>query len=95
MSSVEERVWVFNGSQASFPAGVFSDITSAEAAISNHELSGTLTEFPVGWLSYDWAKERGLYKPPISGRSANSHLISRYVSEYQSHFHYENGVRIS
>jgi hypothetical protein len=48
-------VYVFNGSKASFPSGVFADRDSAIAWISENKLSGTLTEYPVGIGVYDWA----------------------------------------
>src|SRR5687768_5778588 len=55
-----DGVWVFNGTATGFrfPAGVFTDITVAEAWIAHHHLSGTLTWYPLDIGAYDWAVAR-------------------------------------
>lgn len=89
--SSEEWVWVFNGARASFPAGVFHSREEGEEAVRRNRLTGTITAYPVGWISFEWAKEHGFYSEPISGRLPTSETIQKYVSERQDHFHYENG----
>ncbi|WP_165251068.1 DUF7710 domain-containing protein [Paludisphaera soli] len=58
-----ETVWVFMGEGASHPAGVFADEGSARLWIRNHGLTGILTEYPLGRGVYDYAIERGWFRP--------------------------------
>ena len=85
-------VWVFNAVGAMFPCGVFTSVAQAEQAIAAWKLSGTLTQYHVGELSYQWDVDRGLYRVPLSGRQVDTDLVSRYVSSYWEHYHYEDGV---
>jgi hypothetical protein len=43
MHGEAERVWVFNGAHASFPAGVFGTQERAEEWIRKNARTGTLT----------------------------------------------------
>jgi hypothetical protein len=83
-------VYVFNGSKASFPSGVFVDRDSAIAWISENKLSGTLTEYPVGIGVYDWAIQGGYFTPQRADKET-PHFIERFTSGRQWHRHFENG----
>ena len=40
-------VWVFNAARSNFPGAVFTSKQRAEAWISKHGLTGTLTRYPL------------------------------------------------
>lgn len=81
------EVWVFNGG-GTFPSGVFSTRALAERWIAKHGLTGTLTAYPVDQGVYEWAVERGSFRPkePPTPRK-----VARFSSAYQEHYHYEDG----
>lgn len=56
-------VWVFNGEDCKLPAGIFTTKAAAEDWIHTHQLSGTLSEFPLDEGTYDHAVTRGLFTP--------------------------------
>ena len=83
-------VWVFNGSNAQFPSGVFTQRDVAEKWIRNHSLSGTLTAYPIEVGAFDWAVSAGHFTPDFDiQRSAE--FIQRFSSARQEHYHYEQG----
>jgi hypothetical protein len=86
-----EVVWVFNGTGAHFPSGVFSDLTLAEAWIAKHRVSGTLTLYYVDEGAYDWAIRNGFFVPRKPEHTYPS-FIGRFTGG-QQHHHYENGER--
>lgn len=83
-------VWVFNAENASFPGGVFSSAENAEHWIAEHELSGTLTAYPLDVPVYRWAVESGFY--PAS-KPVTTRFIGSFSSAHQPHHHFENGAR--
>lgn len=83
-------VWVFCGSRATFPSGVFPSKESADSWIRKNLLTGTLTEYPVGVGVYDWAVQGGLFNPKKPEHSLPQ-FIQSFSSASQKHFHYENG----
>lgn len=91
---VKHWVWVFMASKAQFCGGVFESEEQARSAIVKHRLSGVLTVYPLGMLSFDWAVQNGYFKPPRSGRPVDAELIGSYVSARHEHFHFENGAEI-
>jgi hypothetical protein len=56
-------VWVFNGAPSSFPSAVFRTKELADAWISKHKVTGTLTRYPFDQGVYEWALERGYFTP--------------------------------
>lgn len=84
-------VFVFNGSRADFPAGVFSDRELAIAWIKRHGLSGTLTEYPVDVGIYDWATENGHFKPKRAEQETPL-FMQGFTSAAQWHVHFVNGT---
>jgi hypothetical protein len=83
-------VWVFNGNNNHFPSGVFTDQKLAEEWIEKNKLTGTLTAYPLNQGIYDWAIERGYFKPKRGDQTTPS-FIGNFSSAYQNHHHYEDG----
>ena len=85
-----ESIWVFNGVQSQFPSGVFSSKGTAEAWISRHSLTGTLTEYPVDIGMYDYSTSRGQFAP-----SKPDHKTPLFIGKFSGggidHVHYEDG----
>jgi hypothetical protein len=93
MAKVEEpAVWVFCGNNATFPSAVFSQRKDAEEWISRHELSGTLTAYPIDKPAYDWAIETGSFEPK-KPKHKTSEFIQKFSSASQEHYHYTKGER--
>jgi hypothetical protein len=86
------NVWVFCGTKASFPSGVFHTKEQAEAWIAENRLSGTLTQYPVGIGAYHWAVQEGFFKPKKPEHSLPG-FIGSFSSASQEHYHYEDGAR--
>jgi hypothetical protein len=89
----ELSVWVFNGTNRDFgfPAGVFLELEIAEEWIRKHSLSGTLTRYPVNTGVYEWAIEKGYFRPKRENQTTPD-FIARFSSGAQEHYHYENGL---
>ncbi|MEO9968574.1 MAG: hypothetical protein ABJG15_01885 [Hyphomonadaceae bacterium] len=81
------EVWVFNGRHGYFPSGVFADRNTAEQWISEYDLSGTLTKYPVGIPVYDWALSNAYFEP-----SKAEHTTARFIGKFScaqlEHYHY-------
>lgn len=91
------EVWIFTGERskpgtnATFPAGAFSNLQLAEAWIAKHRLSGVLTMYRLDVGAYDWAVENGTFKPKKPHHFAPE-FIGRFAGG-ETHFHYEAGKR--
>jgi hypothetical protein len=73
-----------------FPSGVFIQRSVAEAWIGQYKLTGTLTAYPLDIGVYQWAVERGYFKPKKAGDTTAA-FIENFSSASQEHYHYENG----
>jgi hypothetical protein len=82
-----DGIWVFNGIRSQFPSGVFTSRELAEAWIEKHGLTGTLTLYPLDTGVYEWAIEKGTFKPK-EDRHKTAAFIGRFSSAYQEHYHY-------
>jgi hypothetical protein len=91
MSDAMNEVWVFDGARSQFPSGVFRQRATAEEWISRQKLTGTLTLYPLDVGVYEWAVERGYFKPRREDQRAPE-FIERFSSASQEHYHYENGA---
>lgn len=91
---MQESIWVFMAPQAAFPAGVFFILDEAEAWIARHQLSGVLTEYPVGMGVFDWALETGSFRPKPE-KKIDAKFIGQFTSASMVHFHYEDGCRVT
>ena len=89
MDSLSE-VWVFNGNRGNFPSGVFTRRKIAEEWISQHQLTGTLTKYPLDQGVYDWATTRGFFVPKRPDQQS-AEFIGRFSDASQEHYHYEDG----
>jgi hypothetical protein len=56
--------------------------------IANRSLSGLLTEYPLNEGVYDWAIQRGYYRPK---GEPDPIFIGRFTSGSQKHYHFEHG----
>ena len=87
-------VWVFSGGRAHFPGGVFTDRDIAESWIGRNRLTGTLTRYPIDIGAYEWAIEKGLFRPRKPHQS-EPEFIGGFSDTGMEHYHYENGQRQS
>ena len=87
-SSMSKGVWVFNGAQAKFPAGIFTSRENAEAWISAYNLEGTLTLYPLDQAAYDHAIENGWFTPK-SPHHRTPEFVQKFTAASQEHYHYE------
>jgi len=83
-------VWIFNGSAKGYPGAVFSCKERADAWILSHQLTGTLTLYPVDVGVYDWALANSYFSPEKDGHSS-AEFIGRFTTASQEHYHYEDG----
>jgi hypothetical protein len=89
-----EFVWVFNGAKASFPSGIFSDLDRAERWIDEHQLTGTLTDYPLDTGFFEWAIAKGSFRPG-KPHEASAEFVGRFTSASMEHHHYEDGRRLT
>ena len=85
-------VWVFNGSKAAFPSGVFRELSPAEKWIEDNRLTGTLTRYPVDAGAYDWAVLHKLFKP-TKDKQRTPEFSGRFSLASFKHHHYTDGKR--
>jgi len=85
-----EEVWIFSGSENSFPSAVFTGRPPAEQWIRKHSLSGTLTRYPVNVSVYDWVIEQGYFQPKKEYQSS-PRFVQSFSSAYLEHYHYNSG----
>ncbi|MBN8822316.1 MULTISPECIES: hypothetical protein [unclassified Spirosoma] len=83
-------VWVFHGEGGRCSSGVFTDKSKAESWISQHQLSGVLTLYPLDIGIYDWSLENGYFEIKKEEQSKPS-FIQQFTSGSQEHYHFENG----
>jgi hypothetical protein len=86
----EAGVWVFSGPEAGFPSAVFSTRENADAWIEHHRLSGTLTQYPLDGGVYEWAIDRGLFRPKRPAQSSPA-FVGTFTCAGMEHHHYEDG----
>jgi len=86
-------VWIFHGENAQFTSSVFSQKETAEKWITDNQLTGLLTNYPIDISVYDWAIENDLFKAK-EARHKSSSFIQKFTSASQIHFHYENGKKL-
>jgi len=87
-------VWIFCGSKASFPSGVFGQKEAAASWIAKHKLSGVLTEYPVGTGAFDWAVANQFFTPKKPEHN-EAKFIQSFTSARQAHEHYEAGELVA
>lgn len=87
-------VWIFNGSKAAFPSGVFARKEQAASWIAEHKLSGVLTEYPVDTGTLDWAITNQFFTPR-KPEHYEAKFIQSFTSARQAHEHYEAGELVA
>lgn len=87
---MNKNVYIFQGECATFSSAVFSNIVQAKEWIEKNNLSGILTEYILDYPVYDWAVEKGYFKPK-SEKDYSPRFIGGFSSAYQKHWHYVDG----
>ncbi|MBF7994834.1 hypothetical protein [Rahnella laticis] len=85
-----KEIWVFNGSMARFPSGLFVSLDNAKEWIKDNKLSGVLTKYPINTGVYDWSIENGFFTPQDEKHKLPS-FIASFTCASLDHFHFENG----
>ena len=92
MANKTEIIWVFHGASSRFTSGVFSSLDIADEWIRKHNLTGTLTKYPLNIGVYDWCLENELFEIKTENE-ASPDFIQNFTSASQEHLHYEGGER--
>lgn len=91
MNSTElSSVWVFHGANGKFCSGVFTTRELAENWVSEYELTGVLTEYPLDISAYDWAIKMNFFTPK-NELQIQPEFIQKFTTASQEHYHYEAG----
>jgi hypothetical protein len=90
---MNDSVWVFIGENSKMPVGCFNSLDEAIKTISNQELSGLLTQYPINELAYDWAIRNQFFQPK-KPEQKTANFIGKFTSASQVHFHFENGIKV-
>lgn len=85
-------IWIFNGSKSQFSSGAFTELQKAELWIKKHGLSGVLTAYPLDTGAYDWAIEKGFFKPKRENQ-CDAEFIQCFSTAALTHYHYEKGEK--
>jgi hypothetical protein len=93
MGSSERTVWIFlsDSDSGRWPSGVFSSREAAIRWISEHRLTGMITEYPVDVGVYDWAVASGSFRPDKTKHSS-SEFIGGFTTAAQVHEHFSDGI---
>lgn len=83
-------VWIFHGADAEFAAGVFADKAEALAWIKRHQLTGVLTEYPVGDGCYDIALRDRHFIPTKPHHGSPAH-VAGFSPSTTTHIHVQDG----
>jgi len=84
-------IWVFCGEGAHFPCACFTTLSSAIAWISETQVSGCLTQYPLDISHYDWAINNGYFLPKFPSHHSPK-FIQRFTCAVAKHYHFENGI---
>jgi hypothetical protein len=83
------HVWVFHGEDARLASGVFEDQVTALQWVARHQLTGTLTQYPLGAGCYDAALAQGRFRPTKPRHGTPPHIAG--FSPAGPHLHVRNG----
>lgn len=90
LANTNKEIWVFNGTMARFPSGLFSSLAEAKAWIKKNKLSGILTKYPLDLGVYDWAIQNDLFTPKKDHQKLPS-FIASFTSASMEHYHFLAG----
>ena len=85
-----KEIWVFNGTDARFPFGIFEKRADAEEWIAKNGLTGVLTKYPVGVSVYEWATANGHFRAR-NKKEESAAFIQTFSSAAQAHIHFDGG----
>lgn len=88
--SARESVWVFHGDSSLHASAIFRTEQDARSWIAQHELSGLLTEYPVGDGCYDIAVRERHFSPNKPHHGSPAH-VAAFSPGWTRHVHFENG----
>jgi hypothetical protein len=83
------RVWIFHGEGARFASGVFESHEAALQWVSQHRLTGIVTEYQVGSGCYDFAITQDRFRPTKPHHGTPAHVGG--FSPAGPHVHVRNG----
>lgn len=89
-------IWIFMGEGARFPSSAFVELKDADAWISEHQLTGMLSAFPINQGLFEWAIENDALnmKPEtLETKKNDPDFIATCTTASLEHYHYEGGVR--
>lgn len=87
-----QYLFVFMGERGFVPAGIFSSFETGKLWIEKEKLTGSLNKLPIDIGLYDWAIEKGYFKPMKSHESTPK-FIERFSCASVEHWHFEDGVQ--
>lgn len=85
-------IWVFTVAKRHFPGGIFTGREIADAWIAKNRLTGTLTRYPVDVGAYEWAINKGMFRP-LKPHESEPEFIGGFSDAGMEHYHYEDGER--
>jgi hypothetical protein len=68
------KVWVFHGEDAQFASGVFGDRDAVLHWVARHQLTGIVTQYPLGTGCYDVAVAQGRFYPTKLHHGTPEHI---------------------
>jgi len=71
---------------------VFTTREIADGWIAKNRLTGTLTRYPVDVGAYEWAIDKGMFRPRKPHES-EPEFIGDFSDAAMEHYHYEDGER--
>jgi len=80
------------GHGANQPSAIFTARAAAEKWISDSQVSGALTAYPLDQPVYEWAVSNEFFTPKEAYQRESS-FIGRFSSAYLEHYHYSDGKR--
>jgi hypothetical protein len=83
------QVWVFHGEDARFASGVFENREAALHWVARHQLTGIVTQYPLGTGCYDLALAQGRLHPTKPHHGTPAHIAG--FSPAGPHVHVRNG----
>lgn len=79
------HVWVFRGEEARLASGVFTDRDTALQWVGRHQLTGVITQYPLGVGCYDLALAEGSFYPSKSHRAAGFSPSGHHIHVLDGH----------
>ena len=94
MKKPANYIWIFVGTNTSFPSGIFTSKELAIEWVKKHNLTGTLSLMPLDEGVFDWSVRNDMLtikKEKIPEKSKDPHFIASCFPASLEHYHFENG----